>query len=101
MTSVVRIQRKNGTVVQDCDVYIGRSCTRGGWNLKQSKWHNPFSVQIYGRDECLSRYKDYILGKIEEDPIFYNLEELRGKTLGCWCKPERCHGDILREILNV
>ena len=23
------------------------------------------------------------------------LSELRGKTLGCWCAPEPCHGDVL------
>ena len=26
--------------------------------------------------------------------------ELKGKTLGCWCKPKKCHGDILLEIAN-
>jgi len=23
------------------------------------------------------------------------LGELQDKVLGCWCKPEACHGDIL------
>jgi len=26
--------------------------------------------------------------------------QLRGKTLGCWCKPEACHGDVLLELLQ-
>ena len=26
--------------------------------------------------------------------------ELRGKTLGCWCAPKPCHGDVLLEIAN-
>ena len=29
-----------------------------------------------------------------------SLLELKGKTLGCWCKPEDCHGDILVYELN-
>jgi hypothetical protein len=32
-TSVVRIRRKNGVVVQDCDVYIGRRQTMGKQRL--------------------------------------------------------------------
>jgi hypothetical protein len=26
--------------------------------------------------------------------------ELKDKTLGRWCKPEACHGDILAEIAD-
>jgi len=29
------------------------------------------------------------------------LEELEGKTLGCWCKPDQlCHSDVLIELLK-
>lgn len=28
------------------------------------------------------------------------LDELKGKTLGCWCKPECCHGDVLINLLK-
>ena len=33
MTSVVRIRRHKGKIVQDCDVYIGRNMYMGGWQL--------------------------------------------------------------------
>ena len=36
--TVVRIRRKGDRVVQDCDIYIGRAWTMGGWNLSRSKW---------------------------------------------------------------
>ena len=26
--------------------------------------------------------------------------ELKGKTLGCWCKPYPCHGDVLAELAD-
>ncbi|MBA3285144.1 MAG: DUF4326 domain-containing protein, partial [Nitrosopumilus sp.] len=26
--------------------------------------------------------------------------ELRGKTLGCWCRPDACHGDLLAELAD-
>ena len=29
-----------------------------------------------------------------------SLPELKDKTLGCWCKPEKCHGDVLVELID-
>lgn len=96
-TQVVRIQRKGGQIVQNCDVYIGRQCSMGGWNLSQSKWHNPFTVKEYGSAELVCiKYEQYI----RSSKLINDIEELRGKTLGCWCKPSPCHGDILTKILN-
>ena len=28
------------------------------------------------------------------------LPELAGKRLGCYCKPEACHGDVLVKLLR-
>jgi hypothetical protein len=99
-TRVVRLKRRRGEIMQGCDVYIGRLCNNGGWSLDESKWHNPFSMNDYTRYECVEKYREYITKKIEEDPSYYNIEELRGKTLGCWCKPNPCHGDVLVEIVS-
>ena len=27
--------------------------------------------------------------------------ELKGKVLGCWCKPASCHGDVIAEIIDA
>ena len=32
--------------------------------------------------------------------IIKDLGELKGKILGCWCRPNKCHGDILVELAN-
>jgi hypothetical protein len=29
------------------------------------------------------------------------LHELKGKKLGCWCKPQACHGDILTKLIEL
>lgn len=113
--SVVRIRRSGGKVVQDCDVYIGRRLTMSGWNLKCSKWANPYglgknmknsvlpefrkfvqNVLPDSLEEVLSLYREYIL----DTGLIGDIHELEGKTLGCWCKPKPCHGDILVELLN-
>ena len=47
-TTVVRLRRKDGIIIQDCDIYIGRKWDLGGWDLKQSEYHNPFPLKKYG-----------------------------------------------------
>jgi len=90
------------------DIYIGRATYNTEFNT-DSKWHNPYRI-IYevDRRNILKDYKKYIRDKIKEDPIIYNIEELRGKILGCWCidsgrydeESLRCHGQILLKIIS-
>jgi hypothetical protein len=71
------------------DVYIGRP----------SKWGNPFVIGRDGtRSEVIDKYRDYIKSKPE---LMASLPELNGKTLGCWCKPQACHGDVLAELVGA
>nr|WQM87146.1 GTP-binding domain [Marseillevirus cajuinensis] len=87
----VKIQRKNGEVIKDCDVWIGRRCTMGGWSLPHSIWANPFKLSQMSREECLEKYESYAREKLWE-----HLGQISGKTLGCFCKDfEDCHGDVL------
>jgi hypothetical protein len=99
-TTVVRIKRQNNKIVQDCDIYIGRACNQGGWNLPQSKWHNPFSVKSCNGSVALAiaKFEEYLLS----NPILMNdIYQLKGKTLGCWCAPGPCHGDVLAKLANA
>ena len=79
------------------NIYIGRNMLFYVKGAKKSKWANPYSVKKYGREECLKKYKEYILSN---DNLMSQLGELEGKILGCWCHPAACHGDILIELLN-
>lgn len=73
------------------DVYIGRG----------SLWGNPFTVEMYGRDACIEKYEHYIREKLRNNPVLWQeLQKLEGKVLGCFCKPKRCHGDVLVKILD-
>ena len=97
-TRVVRLKRSKGQIVQNCDVYIGRRMTMGGWNLSASKWANPFTIKEYKTAEAaIKKYKEYLLGN---KSLLADLPELKGKVLGCWCKPAACHGDVLVELVN-
>ena len=97
MSSIVDIHKKNGKR-PEFDVYIGRRVTRSHDFQKSSKWNNPRLT--------LEEYELYIRHMIDEMPEYYNLEELRGKRLGCWCittnkiEPLKCHGQILMKLLK-
>lgn len=100
-TTVVRMRRRGGRVVQDCDVYIGRRLYMGGWRLEASKWANPFSVKSAGTAaRAVAKYREYIMSE-RPDLVAAAGRELRGKRLGCWCKPGPCHGDVLAELADA
>lgn len=99
-TKVVRIRRQGGAVVQGCDVYIGRAINMGGWRLPQSKWANPFKVENKNVKEAVDKYRQWIQ---TQPQLLADIHELKGKTLGCWCKnkpSDLCHGDVLVELVN-
>ena len=74
---------------ENYDVYIGRG----------SKWGNPFRIGEDGtREDVIEQYREWIQ---TQSNLLNSLEELRGKTLGCFCKPKACHGDILVELLDT
>lgn len=78
--------------------YIGRG----------SKWGNPYSIYEENelekgesaRDEVIRKFKyDFDNNKMlkqDRNQVF----KLIGKRLGCFCKPESCHGDVIADFLN-
>ena len=78
--------------------YIGRRYKRGAYNFEASIWANPYPARSNGRDKAVALYREHVLSS---PALLDRLEELRGKTLGCWCKPDQaCHGDVLIELLK-
>ena len=69
------------------DVYVGRP----------SKWGNPFAIGRDGtREQVIARYERWLRSRPE---LLAQLGELEGKTLGCWCAPRACHGDVLARLV--
>jgi hypothetical protein len=109
-----RIQRKRtkGWKMPENTVYVGRG----------SKWGNPYRIK--GRILLVQRFyqpewvpydtierddiKEFAVKKYEgfircnsKRKGRYNLDELRGKNLACWCKPgDPCHADVLLKLAN-
>jgi hypothetical protein len=78
---------------------------------RRSPYGNPFKIgdaatndHPMDREQVIALYRRYIEAKLVSNPTF--LEPLRGKRLGCWCKPPEgfegrlmCHGQIVASIL--
>lgn len=85
------------------NVYIGRKgivfIDGERYPRENSPFANPYKINRDGsREEVIMKYEKYIKEKISRGEV--NLEVLRGRTLGCWCRPQMCHGDILLSLLN-
>ena len=63
---------------------------------RRSIWGNPFRIGIHGdRAEVCDRFEREHLPELID-----RIPELKGKALGCWCSPERCHANALAREAN-
>ena len=90
-TTVVNIRKKKGQSTPAYDVLIDR----------RSIFGNPYQIGADGdRELVLEKYKLYFIKRLT-DPVFRGkVLELKGKVLGCWCKPLACHGDVIADYLE-
>jgi hypothetical protein len=84
-------------------IYVGRGTRYGnpfGWGGTGS-----YEIGVENREQALAGYLAWLDGRItvpgRVPPNRAEIQaELRGRMLGCWCKPRQCHADILARIAN-
>ena len=94
-----RIQRKRikGWRMPANAVYVGRP----------TKWGNPYYLGSLGKpggelgmSQVIEKYSYYIRHGMADGS--FDLSELRGKDLACWCPLDQpCHADVLLELANT
>lgn len=76
------------------DIYIGRG----------SPWGNPFPIDEASgntREVVIEKYRVHLFKQVTRgDVTIQQLLELDGKTLGCFCKPKACHGDVIASAVE-
>jgi hypothetical protein len=82
------------------DVYIGRAGKgQDGYFGNPIRLVNPHRQEERTRN--LEQYRKYFYDRLEIDGEFRRrIQALKGKTLGCFCKPLPCHGDVIAEYLD-
>jgi len=97
------------------DVYIGRGrdnptnmLTEGIKPGEEGWLGNPHPIgwcgicrESHTRAECIEKFKQDFYVKINYEIEFRKaVLALKGKRLGCYCKPKACHGDVIKEWIE-
>lgn len=65
---------------------------------RPGQFGNPFLLGVDGTlEEVIEKYRAWIL---TQPQLLAQLPMLRGKRLGCFCAPQPCHGDVLKELAD-
>lgn len=105
------------------DTYIGRKKQDGefkhlanttvdesGWlgnpavmesNAKSAHRNQGDIVIVSDRTEAVAFFERVFRQRLVVDPEFREaVQSLAGGSLGCWCSPKACHGDVIAHYLN-
>lgn len=101
-TRVVHLKR------EPFDVNIGRlpgDCHYG--NPFSDKQGTLAEIVVPTREEAIKCFREWLEGDrwghvspARRVWILDSLPHIKGKVLGCWCKPKPCHGDVLAELAD-
>jgi len=69
---------------------------------------NNFRIGIDGnRQQIIEKYRDWLLDAYKSDPDvqieiskLLEIASLKKLVLMCWCKPNDCHADVIKELLE-
>jgi len=84
-----QVHNKHKNTAPQGAVYIGRG----------SPFGNPFVIGKDGtRDDVCDKFETMVR---QNQSLIERIKlDLEGKDLICFCKPNRCHGDLLLQIAN-
>jgi len=105
---MVRVVNKKTHKPTPNDFYIGRGSVLGNPYYHVDTNHSQALFKLDTRDECVDAYERYFTESMDDNDEFSNtIKSLVDKckrgddiNLVCFCKPERCHGDVIREYLE-
>jgi hypothetical protein len=96
---MITVVNKRQHVPTDHDVYVGRPTALG----------NPFPESTHGREQCIAMYKTYAAHQYSTYPegeftttfiALVNRARTEDINLVCWCHPQSCHADVLKQALD-
>jgi len=67
---------------------------------------NPYALDDgYTREESIQQFREDFHSRLAEPEFRQAVNELEGKTLGCWCRSvdedePACHGDVIAAYLR-
>jgi len=103
------VKIKGGTVSYEIEIVKINECPTAQYIGRGSPLGNPFPIKPgMSRDTVCDLYENYFYENVEANHVFYlelkRLHEI-GKIagilkLGCFCVPNRCHGETIKNYLD-
>lgn len=89
-------------------IYIGRGSALGNPFTHLPIEKSKASFQVESREKAIQEYERWIWQKIgdKDESVIKELENIKSKAkagkvyLVCYCKPKKCHGDIIKRIVE-
>lgn len=103
---LIQVVNKSSHEETEYDQYIGRpSILSNPYSHKKDSKHAKWIVET--RTEAIDSYEDYFEKMLTDSRLFMKaLEKLLNffkkhnkMYLVCFCKPKRCHGDVIKKYL--
>lgn len=101
------INGKNSGFIGSSKIYIGRA--NKSYLLKGSVLQNQFTIGRDGdREEVIAKYRKWLWNEVQKkEAVFQELVRIAERVkkgeavqLACWCKPLKCHGDVVKACVE-
>lgn len=102
----INVVNKYKHVCGDNDYYIGRPSPLANIYSHMDLSH---CIKCETRDKAVDQYEIYLKNKIQKkdvktlnelNKIYLFLKEKREINLVCFCAPKRCHGEVIKKIIQ-
>jgi len=69
---------------------------------RATHWGNPFTIGKHGsREEVIELYRKHLWQRLASGDLDKRqLQALQGRDLACWCRPQRCHAEVIRNAVR-
>ena len=90
------------------DVYIGRGSVLGNPYTSKPLGNTKAQFQCQTEEESIKLFRTYLINKIiQKDPEIcdelnriYLMAIKHDANLVCYCAPKKCHGDVIKELVE-
>ena len=89
--------------------YIGRPSILSNPYTHLELHKTKAKYKVNSRDEAIDKYREYLIYEIQNNNTeiineLYRLVEIvknRTLILSCYCFPKRCHGEVIKEMIEL
>ena len=106
---MIKVIHKKDTDKHEKVVYVGRGSALGNPYTSIKGRDTLAEIVVDSRSESIECFRKYLIDCIEkkEEKVCNMLNQIYSMALesdvylSCYCKPKSCHGDVIKEIIEM